>query len=178
LFRSRGMLFALPASLVREVSFRPRIVALPCSAPILAGLCHFRNEFLPVFTLQPLIPGTSTPTAGDSQLIVLMGDEGPWAVLVDEVVSLEPLETAVTTDAAGEESVSDVLLGWATFRDHSVRVLDAETLYATARRVLQESWSSAERSAGTPPDGFAMPPDGLDATSRNRTTPDPTARST
>jgi chemotaxis signal transduction protein len=47
--------FAFPAEKVREVLFRPPLLAVPHSDPLLAGLCHVRSEFFPVLRLDALL---------------------------------------------------------------------------------------------------------------------------
>jgi len=143
LFRSGTSWFALPAVCVQEVSFRPPIVPVPLSATVLAGLCHFRNEFLAVLSLRRLLPTTAPSTAPEAQILVVQCGDGPWALLVDEVAALETLDASSSRDVGGEEGWSDVVTAWATFREHSVRILDPDTFYALAHRALQEQWKTA-----------------------------------
>lgn len=141
LFRIGAAWFALPALKVREVSFRPKIVPIAGSAAILAGLCHFRNEFLAVLSLRPLLPEGATLSSAEGEILVVNGDHGPWAMLVDEVVSLDALEATTASDPVDDDGWSDVIVGWATYRDHSVRILEPETIYHLAFDVLQRSWN-------------------------------------
>ena len=143
LFRSGASWFALPAVTVQEVSFRPVITPVATSVPVLAGLCHFRSEFLAVLSLRCLLPDVSSVHTPESQIVVVQGSDGPWALLVDQVLALEPLDassSADSLDASNDDDWADVVSAWATFRDHSVRILDPEMFYRLADQALHESW--------------------------------------
>ena len=149
LFRSGASWFALPASNVQEVSFRPDVVAVSPAAPVLAGLCHFRNEFLAVLSLKDLLPEMSVGESSESQVIVIRGDDGPWALLVEEVAALESLDSTSAAEALGEDGWSDVVMAWATYREHAVRILDADAFYRLAADALQNTWAQTEHRLET-----------------------------
>lgn len=142
-FRSGSSWFALPAGIVQEVSFRPNVVPVAPAAPVLAGLCHFRNEFLAVLSLRDLLPDMSDQATFESQVVVIQGADGPWALLVDEVATLESLDLTSAAETVGEDDWSDVVMAWATFRDHAVRVLDADAFYRLAQGALEDSWDES-----------------------------------
>jgi chemotaxis signal transduction protein len=144
LFRSGTSWFAVPAACVQEVSFRPQVMPVPSAAAVLAGLCHFRNEFLAALSLRRLLPDVASATATESQIIVLQGGDGPWALLVDEVAALETLDASSSLDSDNDGDWADVVTAWATFRDHSVRILDPDTFYRLAHKALHGSWSWAQ----------------------------------
>ncbi len=146
LFRSGTSWFALPAAGVREVCFRPDIVPVSSSAPVLAGLCHFRNEFLSVLSLRRLLPTVAQTASAESQMLIVEGDESDWALLVDEVAALECLDASVAGGEGTDEDWADVVMAWATFRDHSVRILDGDTFYRLAADALQDGWIAAVHS--------------------------------
>ena len=165
LFRSGTSWFALPAMCVQEVSFRPPIIPVPATASVLAGLCHFRNEFLAVLSLRRLLPasprvasrGLGVASRGiasraiepESQILVVQRGDGPWALLVDSVAALETLDASPSQEA-GDDGWADVVTGWATFRDHSVRILDPDTFYELAHQALQECWASTVCATAPP----------------------------
>lgn len=142
LFRTGQAYFALPARTVREVSIRPKIVSVPGAAAVLAGVCHFRNEFLPTLSLRPLVSNAIADHSSESQIVVVDEEDGAWALLVDEVISLEPLEAALATETLDDDAWSEAIIGWATYRDHSVRIIDPEALYNAVADVLQTAWAS------------------------------------
>lgn len=148
LFRSGNMWFAVPALTVREVSYRPRMVSVPGSPQLLAGLCHFRNEFLATLSLRPLSGAYEVCESLEAQIIVLNGDNCAWGLLVDEVISLAPLEPSVGSYSAEDDGWSELIAGWATYGDHSVRVLDPQAIYDRAAEVIQTSWQFFEPNVG------------------------------
>jgi len=150
LFRSGTSWFAMPAVCVQEVSFRPPVTPIPSAASVLAGLCHFRNEFLAVLSLRKLLPEVSSSPSPESQIIVVQGNDGPWALLVDEVAALESLDASSSLDSENDDDWADVVTAWATFRDHSVRILDPDTFYRLAHEALHESWNWAGHSGVLP----------------------------
>lgn len=139
LFRNGGTGFAVPARQVREVSFPPPLVPIPGAPPLLAGICHFRNEFLPVLQW-PVLTNKKGPTAAPTQLLIFEGREGSWALQVDRVTGLEDIEITPATETGYSPGEEEMVVGWGTFRHHSVRVIDSELLYQTARRLLREVW--------------------------------------
>jgi purine-binding chemotaxis protein CheW len=143
LFRSGTSWFAMPAVCVQEVSFRPEVMPVPSAAAVLAGLCHFRNEFLAVLSLRRLLPDVASSTAPESQIVVVQGSDGLWALLVDEVAALETLDASSSLDSDNDDDWADVVTAWATFRDHSVRILDPDTFYRLAYQALHDSWNWA-----------------------------------
>ncbi len=72
IFRVGSESFALAASSVREVAEHPPVVRVPDSPSALVGLCHLRNEFLPVLSLRDLLMEGDEPAGG----AVCAGDDG------------------------------------------------------------------------------------------------------
>lgn len=130
--------YALAALAVREIVPAPTFVAIPGSAPLVAGLCHLRNEFLAVLRLDVLAGGPEPVNPEGQQLIVLTGGSGSWAVLVDEVAALEPLDVSIDPESKSPDSWTAAILGSAAHRDRVVRVLDVNSMYRLAERMLAE----------------------------------------
>lgn len=149
IFRAAGSTFAVSALLVCEIAERPPMVSVPDAPGVLAGLCHFRNEFLPVLDLAHFLGTVSSDSRAAEYILVLTGDEGRWALLIDRGLALEPLEIAY----AASGGTSQVLVGTASYRDDVLQVLDADTLYQRAVSLLEESWQRVGRdrthAAGT-----------------------------
>ena len=143
-FRNGASWFSLPALAVREVTFRPKIVPVPNSHRVLAGLCHIRNEFLPVLSLRALFSEDISSANVEAQLIVVGNSDAPWAILVDEVLALESLETTVSTGVEFDEDGGVPVESWATYQDQSIRVLDPAALYEFAQNVLETAWFDEE----------------------------------
>lgn len=157
-FRSGESWFALPALAVREVSFRPDVVPVPLSDPALIGLCHIRNEFIPAVSFQLLWGDRIGQRSAESQMLVLNEYQTSWALLIDQVVAMESLETSFAGDGLDDDRWSAASLGWATFQEQPVRVLHSKRLYRLAENVLESFWTAslkppvAERDAESEPD--------------------------
>lgn len=120
--------FAFPAVVVREVAVRPRVVQVPHSDRVLSGLCHLRNEFLPVLRASVLL-GTSDAAGSEERMIVMTGVDGPWGLLVDSVAALEPLEISYVREWESADAWSSSMIGTASYREQIVQVLDPEVLH-------------------------------------------------
>ena len=139
-FRVGRDAYAIAAGDVREAVEAVPIVEVPQSPSCLAGLCHLRNEFVPVLSLHSLIKGT---TAGDNEiryLLVIDTNNGAWALAISQVMGLERLELA-STNGSHEDTASRLFFGTASFRDEVIRVLDANRLYRVASDFLNHMWS-------------------------------------
>lgn len=141
-FRVGSSWFSLLATAVREVTMAPDMVRAPGSHAALAGLCHARNEFIPVVQLAPLLGDAADRDAPAGKMLVLSGSAGNWALLIDEVIALESLETLVNPDARPGDIGSTTVIGTATCRSRVVRVLDPNSLYRRAEELLRSCWMS------------------------------------
>ena len=147
LFVSGSDWYALPALAVREVAPCPALFRMPAGDSALAGVSHFRNEFLVIVQLDALLGCESTSCPQSPQLLVLSGTAGAWGLVVDEVVALESLESSMRTEVDREGGYSDIQMGAATFRDHFVRLLDPHRLYRYAEQQLRHAWAVHPESA-------------------------------
>lgn len=138
--------FAFPAVVVREVAVRPRVVPVPQSNRVLSGLCHLRNEFLPVLRASVLL-GLDDTVESDERMIVMTGVDGPWGLLVDSVAALEPLEISYVHDWESADAWSSSMTGTASYRDQIVQVLDPEVLH---RFIVDQLKSEAVRNGNGP----------------------------
>ena len=131
--------FAFPASAVREVAVRPTIVKVPRSDSVLAGLCHLRNEFIPVLSAADLLEVRDSSTT-EGHMLVLTGVDGPWALLIDAVAALDILEISFVREWESTDARSSSMVGTASFQDHVVQVLDPELLYRFIMKRLETTW--------------------------------------
>lgn len=144
-FRRGASWLALPAVAVREVLPRPQTVFVPGSSAMFVGLCHVRSEFIPVLSLD-MIPGDRR---GSNQIMLILDDaDGPWALLVDEVSSLQTLEISDAPEETADQSAS-VVTGWATVNDMVVQVLDQSRIRMLAERELATLWEDAVNGGRT-----------------------------
>ena len=145
-FRQGTSLFALPANCVVEVSPGPVMVSVPDSNPVLAGIAHLRNEFLPVLELRALMDAEAHRGSLERQLLVVNGTHGPWGVLVDRVVGLESLEISNNQDLPDADDWTSAVIGAAALHDEVTRVLNPRILYRLAENVLQRSWENTNNN--------------------------------
>ena len=148
--------FAMPAEAVGEVLFRPPLVVVPQSDPVLAGLCHVRSEFFPVLRLDPLMIDDLSALPPERQMAIIDSNNAPWALLVDQVSALASLEMSAAPEADVSESWSEAVIGWATYESNVVRVLDTQRFRSLAEKALwkvgrqRERWPSVRRMLGKP----------------------------
>ena len=136
LFRKGTVWLAVPAKVLREVLPLPKIVPLPRTRPILAGLCHLRSEFVPVLRLTRLLP--DEPHGGEQFVLLIDDSGGDWGILVDEVHSLVAVEPSHAPEgqSGGWEST---VIGWATIDQEIVRILDPQRFRELAELELKPS---------------------------------------
>ena len=148
-FRCQENRYGLPATSVREITYAPELSSVPDSDASLAGMCHFRSEFIPVIRIDALLGGRSFRKDENEMLLVLNSSTGPWAVLISEVLALEALDTLTGGDTSIDDPVAGVVLGTAMFRDDVVRVLDAHRLQQLAQSQLESHWQLSSHAPNT-----------------------------
>jgi chemotaxis signal transduction protein len=138
-FQRRNSTFGLLASVVQEVALRPQIAVVPDADPLLAGICHLRNEFLPVLRLSEFSLEQGPQSSGQ-QIVVISAANGPWALLVDRVIGLVPLEVSLCSDVGATHGWSAAVMGSATHESQIVQVLDTNALLRFAEQILNRYW--------------------------------------
>jgi chemotaxis signal transduction protein len=134
-FRRGASWFALPALSVREVLLRPAVFAVPRTKSPVTGICHVRSEFLPVLNLSPLLGEDPIRLPSEAQMLVVVSVEGNWGLLVDQVAALTSLETSIAPEGSSSSWLIAVL-GWATYGEQVVRVLEPSTYFRLAEASL------------------------------------------
>lgn len=140
-FRCGGSWFSMPATAVREVAMAPDLVRVPGSHTVLAGLCHLRNEFVPILLLGGLLGESGGHRTAAQKLLVISGSSGDWGLLIDEIVALESVETSLNPELRLQDGRYAAVMGTATYQNQVIRVLDAHSLYRRAEEALQICWS-------------------------------------
>jgi len=146
-FRQASDWYAFPALAVLEVAPAPEVISIPNSDQVLAGMCHLRNEFLPVLRLQTLAGEATAKAPGEQQLLVVHGTQGPWALLVDRVAGLETLEVSPSYETPIADDWAAAVAGSATLCSQLVRVLDARRVYCLADSILRQHWKKPLRNS-------------------------------
>ena len=72
----------------------------------------------------------------EQQIVVVSSASGPWALLVDRVVGLLPLEVSLCSDVGASHGWSAAVMGSATHQKQIVQVLDANALFRLAEDAL------------------------------------------
>lgn len=134
--------YALLATSVREVGICPSITIVPGAAEVLAGLGHIRNEFVPILDFGTSGARTRRP-GRENQVVVISGDHAAWAILVDRVMGLEPLEVSLRSDEGQSLGIGAAVMGTATVESRVVQVLDERALYRHVASLLNESIAAA-----------------------------------
>lgn len=142
-FQCGDVMFALPATTVREVTIMPTVVSVPLSHPSLAGIGNLRSEFLPVIDLEPLVGNQARLTASKGQLLVIDSPLGSWAIAIDKVIAIDGIETHIDANQRNENTIS-VLLGTATYTGKVISVLDVNGLQRIAQQTLESQWNGPE----------------------------------
>jgi len=135
IFRTGLTWQAFPAADVREVMPRPQLVCVPHSPLAFAGLCHVRSEFVPVVNLKRML--NESDMQDEQVLLILEDTDGPWGVLVDEVIALQRLEVSDAPESF-EEDHSSLVVGWGIHDDAVIQILDHRRL-----RRLAEGYAEA-----------------------------------
>jgi len=142
--QSSNAWYGIPCLDVRIVVPRPNITRLPFSDPVIQGVCHVRNEFLPVVSLRSLLNIQYESGESEQQMIILSNRSSAWGLLVDRTEGLEDLETSYCTlSDGGDAAWSKVIVGTATFGQHVIQVLDTDAIYQDAFQLLESFWSGS-----------------------------------
>ena len=140
-FRCDDRWYAIQALAVRSIVPRPELTPAPQSDPILKGICHTQNEFLPVISLRALTQIQYETAAGsEQQLLILSGPQGPWGLLIDQADSLATLEIAISNYANSADRWAQATLGSASYRNQVLEVLDPVAVYEYAAGLIDGYW--------------------------------------
>ena len=140
--------YGVPALSVRSIVPLPAITAAPFSDPILAGVVHLQNEFLPVVNLRSLTEiHYDQDEATEQQLAVLLGPDGAWGLSIDRAQSLASLEVAVTEIADSQDRWAKAVLGSASYQNQILQILAPDALYEYASTLISGFWQESESAA-------------------------------
>ncbi|MCA9152083.1 MAG: chemotaxis protein CheW [Planctomycetales bacterium] len=146
-FEHGGSTFAILANAIREVGLRPAHARVPDAPPMLAGVVHLRNEFLPLLrdpeAFEPELPCGPR----ESQVVIVNGENGPWGLLVDRVIGLLPLDVSLSSGATGNRGLAAAVMGSATLEHRIIRVLDERSLHRSISEQLNRYWAQLNTSA-------------------------------
>ena len=139
-FSASGGRFGLPALSLKQVAPRPLITPVPASHPVLLGLAHVRNEFLPAFSLRTITEFEEQSRDTENQLLVINSVNGSWGLLIDRTIAVTPLETSFSSLERRGDRWSQVMTGAASYREHVVQILEPTALLQFLVSKLNEGW--------------------------------------
>lgn len=144
-FKSDDNWYGVPALSVRSIVPRPELTSAPHSDPILKGICHIQNEFLPVVSLQALTQiQYETSPESEQQLLILLGPQGPWGLLIDGASALAALEISISTYSNQHDQWAKATVGSATYQNQVLQILDPNAVFEYAASLIDGFWRNVE----------------------------------
>lgn len=149
-FQCADRWYGVPALSVRSIVPLPPVTPTPHCDPILQGIVHLQNEFLPVVNFRSLteIQYDQNDT-NEQQLAVLLGPEGAWGLSIDRAETLASLEVAFTEIANEQDRWSKAVLGSASYQNQILQILAPIALYEYASSLIGGFWQSEATSTLT-----------------------------
>ncbi len=146
-FRSGESGYAVPALSIQCVTLSPTLTKVPHSDPVLRGVCHAQNEFVPVFSLLGLMQiQHEQRNDAELQMLVVHGPAGNWGLLIDEALGLTELEISISALSFKEDAWSKISMGSASFKNQVLQILDPLAVYQYAIRLLDAFWLDQEKA--------------------------------
>jgi chemotaxis signal transduction protein len=147
-FECQDIWYGLPSLSIRSVVPRPPRMPLPQCDPVIVGISHVQNEFVPVVSLRSLLDGKYEANRDEQLLMIMAVPQSVWGVLIDRAIGLTTLETCVSPFSDRFDTWSRISVGSATYGNRVVQVLDPELIYSYTANLLERYWSDASRFAG------------------------------
>ena len=150
IFQCADRWYGVPALSVRSIVPLPPITPTPYCDPVLQGIVHLQNEFLPVVNFRSLTEiQYDQNEANDQQLAVLLGPEGAWGLSIDRAETLASLEVAFTEISNEQDRWSKAVLGSASYQNQILQILAPIALYEYASSLIGGFWQSEATSTLT-----------------------------
>ena len=147
-FQCADRWYGVPALSVRSIVPLPTITTAPYCDPILAGIVHLQNEFLPVVNLKSLTEiQYDQNEATEQQLAVLLGPDGAWGLSIDRAETLASLEVAFTEIANEQDRWARAVLGSASYQNQILQILAPVALYEYASSLIGGFWQESESTS-------------------------------
>ncbi len=140
IFRCNQSWYSIPAMEIIEITLMPNLTRLPDSPKILLGVCHCRHEFTPVISLEQITSHADAKRSGPPKHIMILDGTQRWAIALDEIVSLEPLETVISQETRGSDGAIHPITGTAMHAEKIIKVLDPQRLRQLATSAFDAAW--------------------------------------
>lgn len=139
--------YGIPALSVQSVTLRPPLTRVPHADPILRGVCHVQNEFVPVFSLLALMQTRhEQKNESEQQMLIVNGPAGNWGLLIDETLGLTELEISFSALSIKEDAWSKISIGSASFKNQILQILDPLAIHQYATNLLDAFWLDQEKA--------------------------------
>lgn len=125
--------FAVDVHRVREVVVLDEVTPVPLAPPHVVGVANLRGEVLTLVEARHLLGLPPRPAGRVLHALVLTGDGGPVALVIDEVVGLEAFEDVVPLAEGVRGRYGPWTRGLLRRGDRAATWLDADTLVAALR---------------------------------------------
>ena len=145
IFECNDNWFGFSSLYIRGVIPRPEITALPHSDPVVLGVAHVQNEFLPVISLRALLDVQYESTDNQQQMMIMSNNQLSWGLLIDRAIGLSELEVSISMLPDHEDMWSKVVTGSASYSNQVLQVLDPDAVYAYAQNLLKRYWNDSDR---------------------------------
>lgn len=137
-FRADSQAYGLPVERVREIQQIVAFADVPDEGDAIRGLIDIRGEIVPVVDARTLLGLPSAPYTLDTPMIVVLGPQGPVALVVDAVDAILDLDTDAAEPAPPMHSLASRILGVHHLQDGLVLVLDPDTLFTHVSQDVPE----------------------------------------
>lgn len=149
-FQSDDRWFGMTALAVRGIVPRPELTPSPLSDPIMKGIGHIQNEFLPVVSMRALTQiQYDTNPEFERQLMILQGPQGTWGLLIDQASALAELESSISTYSNQDDNWAKVTLGSASWQSEFLEILDPTALFEYAETLVNGFWTNSSSNSQT-----------------------------
>lgn len=129
-FRAGSERYALPIERIREIQQIVAFAEVPDGAGAVIGMVDVRGEIVPVVDVKALIGLPPEPYTLDTPMIVLLGPDGPVALIVDAVETVVELPADGGGPAPAMHSLASRIASVFHLEDGLAFVLDPDALLA------------------------------------------------
>jgi chemotaxis signal transduction protein len=136
LFRCSGQLLACETSQTARVLRPPRLVPLPETSGVVAGLFNYRGRIIGAIDINPLLDLGRATASGWQWIVVLKGKQFLTGLLIDDVLGIETIETDSLVNTAADHS--GFLPKIFVVNDQTVSLLSVDTLLANPAVVVNQ----------------------------------------
>ncbi|MDY0087324.1 MAG: chemotaxis protein CheW [Coriobacteriia bacterium] len=143
-FHADAQVYALPVDRVREIQQIVAFAEVPDAGDGICGMIDVRGEIVPVVDGRTLLGLPPAAYTVDTPMIVMLGPEGPVALVVDEVDAILDLSVDLAEPAPTLHPLASKILGVHHQEGRLVSVLDVDALLADVGKNLAKMGESGD----------------------------------